>query len=123
MLIRHPKHPTLPARFSRRAALPAALAALLGSSGPAAAAPADFRVLEDTTTVVPDANAVIGSTPPALLVPRVLLAGDSWAQYMWDDGSHNDIFDRFGFEDRRAVSRSLGSDPGPGHTEIGRAHV
>ncbi|MDZ4805806.1 MAG: hypothetical protein SGI90_13180 [Candidatus Eisenbacteria bacterium] len=75
----------------------------------------DFRVLEDTTTVVPDANIVLGATPPQLLVPRVLLAGDSWAQYMWDDGSHNDNFDRFGFEDRRAVSLSLGSDPGPGH--------
>ena len=89
-------------------------ALLLPAVAPAARAQ-DFRVLEDTTTVVPDANAVLGATPPQLLVPRVLLVGDSWAQYMWDDGSHNDIFDRFGFEDRRAVSSSLGSDPGPGH--------
>jgi hypothetical protein len=78
------------------------------------ASAADFRVLEDTTSV-PDANAVLGVAPAWLVTPKVLLAGDSWAQYMWDDGAHNDIFDRFGFEDRRAVSLSLGSDPGAGY--------
>ena len=36
------------------------------------------------------------SLPPGVAKTRVLLAGDSWAQYMWDDGSHNLIFDRYG---------------------------
>ncbi|MEZ5462282.1 hypothetical protein [Dokdonella sp.] len=57
------------------------------------------------------AGACSSTTP----TPRVLLAGDSWAQYMWDDDAHNEIFDKFGMADRRAVSRSLGSNPGPGH--------
>ncbi|MGB0134402.1 MAG: hypothetical protein WBP53_11235, partial [Dokdonella sp.] len=35
---------------------------------------------------------------------------------MWDDDAHNEIFDRFGMADHLAVSRSLGSNPGPGHT-------
>ncbi|HEX7878042.1 MAG TPA: FlgD immunoglobulin-like domain containing protein [Candidatus Eisenbacteria bacterium] len=92
------------------------LAFLAGVPSFAEAAPgADFRVLQDTTAV-PDGNAVLGVAPPWLITPKVLLAGDSWAQYMWDDGAHNDIFDRFGFEDRRAVSLSLGSDPGAGYT-------
>ena len=52
------------------------------------------------------------ATPTA----RVLLAGDSWAQYMWDDDAHNEIFDKFGQADHRAVSRSLGSNPGPGYS-------
>lgn len=47
--------------------------------------------------------------------PRVLLAGDSWAQYMWDDDAHNELFDEFGQADHLAVSRSLGSNPGPGY--------
>ena len=51
------------------------------------------------------------TTPTA----RVLLAGDSWAQYMWDDDAHNDIFDKFGQADHLAVSRSLGSNPGAGY--------
>jgi len=34
---------------------------------------------------------------------------------MWDDGSHNELFDRFGHAEKRAVSHSLGSDPGPGY--------
>lgn len=79
------------------------------------AAGQDFRVLEDSTGGPPDANLLLSTTPPALVAPRVLLVGDSWAQYMWDDGSHNDLFDRFGQEDRRALSLSLGSDPGPGY--------
>lgn len=49
-------------------------------------------------------------------VPRVLLAGDSWAQYMWDDDAHNTIFDKFGMADHLAVSRSLGSNPGAGYS-------
>lgn len=47
--------------------------------------------------------------------PQALLAGDSWAQFMWDDGSHNDIFDKFGHADKEMISRSLDSDPGPGY--------
>ncbi|MDH3524377.1 MAG: hypothetical protein OES32_12405 [Acidobacteriota bacterium] len=59
---------------------------------------------------------IAGACPAPAPVERVLLAGDSWAQYMWDDDSHNDVFDKFGHADKRAVSRSLGSDPGPGYT-------
>ena len=54
--------------------------------------------------------------PSGAVVPRVLIAGDSWAQYMWDDGSHNALFDRFGHGDKGAISRSLSEDPGPGYT-------
>lgn len=48
--------------------------------------------------------------------PRALLAGDSYAQYMWDDGSHNDLFDRFGHADKLMISESLSADPGAGYT-------
>ena len=48
--------------------------------------------------------------------PKVLLAGDSWAQYMWDDGTHNSVFDRFGQADKDMISQSLGSNPGAGYT-------
>jgi len=34
---------------------------------------------------------------------------------MWDDGSHNDIFDKFGHSEKRAVSLSLADNPGPGY--------
>jgi len=54
--------------------------------------------------------------PGGATTPRALLAGDSWAQYMWDDDSHNDIFDKFGHADKRMVSRSLDDDPGPGYS-------
>ncbi|NNF07298.1 MAG: hypothetical protein HKN21_11105, partial [Candidatus Eisenbacteria bacterium] len=63
----------------------------------------------------PGANAPQKSLPAGVAMPRVLIAGDSWAQYMWDDGSHNLIFDRFGHADKTAVSQSLAADPGPGH--------
>ncbi|MCH9647166.1 MAG: hypothetical protein K0U98_02940 [Deltaproteobacteria bacterium] len=53
---------------------------------------------------------------PATVTPRVLIAGDSWAQYMWDDGSHNELFDKFGHGDKSAISRSLDANPGPGHS-------
>jgi hypothetical protein len=76
----------------------------------------DFRVLEERTPPNPLANEPIPLLPAAATHVRVLIAGDSWAQYMWDDGSHNDIFDRFGHADKRALSLSLGSDPGPGYT-------
>ena len=53
-----------------------------------------------------------GNCPSTAPTPRVLLAGDSWAQYMWDDNAHNITFDKFGQADKLAVSRSLGSNPG-----------
>ena len=48
--------------------------------------------------------------------PRVLIVGDSWAQFMWDDGVHDAALDRFGLGDVSSLSLSLGSDPGPGYT-------
>jgi hypothetical protein len=57
-----------------------------------------------------------GNCPSTMPTDRVLLAGDSWAQFMWDDDTHNEIFDKFGQADKLAVSRSLGSNPGPGYT-------
>lgn len=64
---------------------------------------------------VPRPSYMAGACSSAVPIPRVLLAGDSWAQYMWDDDAHNEIFDKFGMADHRAVSRSLGSNPGPGY--------
>jgi len=58
------------------------------------------------------AASAVCPTPTA----RALLAGDSWAQYMWDDSSHNDLLDKFGHADKRALSESLGEDPGPGYS-------
>lgn len=58
---------------------------------------------------------------PTTPTPRALLAGDSWAQYMWDDGSHNALFDKYGHADKRLLSRSLGSDPGAGYTGLAYA--
>lgn len=49
-------------------------------------------------------------------VKKVLIAGDSWAQYMSDDGTYNKIFDKFGHADKDLVGPSLGSNPGPGYT-------
>jgi hypothetical protein len=96
------------------AGVPAAAAA--PPPDPSTAPRADFRALEHPQVVNPEANLAPLNVPAQYVTPRLLLAGDSWAQYMWDDGSHNDIFDRFGFQDRTAVSISLGSDPGPGYT-------
>jgi hypothetical protein len=59
---------------------------------------------------------IAGACPVTPAAPRVLIAGDSWAQFMWDDDTHNQIFDRFGHADKLAVSRSLGENPGPGHS-------
>lgn len=61
-------------------------------------------------------NLVSGACSNTLPKARVLLAGDSWAQFMWDDDAHNMIFDRFGQADKLAVSRSLGSNPGAGYS-------
>ncbi|HSH03896.1 MAG TPA: hypothetical protein VLL52_15375 [Anaerolineae bacterium] len=62
-------------------------------------------------------------TPPPQAAPTCpapavtsLIAGDSWAQFMWDDDSHNDIFDKFGHADQQMLSQSLDSNPGPGYT-------
>lgn len=49
-------------------------------------------------------------------IKKVLIAGDSWAQYMSDDGTYNKIFDKFGHADKDLVGPSLGSNPGPGYT-------
>lgn len=86
---------------------------IAGGTVPAAAQ--DFRALRDTVPPDPAANLAPTLVPAELSMPRLLLAGDSWAQYMWDDGSHNHVFDRFGHAEKRALSRSLGSDPGPGY--------
>lgn len=64
----------------------------------------------------PRPSLMAGACNLATPTPRVLLAGDSWAQYMWDDDAHNIIFDKFGMADHLAVSRSLGSNPGAGYT-------
>lgn len=61
-------------------------------------------------------NLVAGACAAPGTSARVLLAGDSWAQFMWDDDAHNEIFDKFGHADKIAVSRSLGSNPGAGHS-------
>ncbi|HET9234753.1 MAG TPA: T9SS type A sorting domain-containing protein [Candidatus Eisenbacteria bacterium] len=81
------------------------------------AAGQDFRVLHQWAPASdPRANLFPQTLPPGVATLRVLIAGDSWAQYMWDDGTHNAIFDRYGHAEKRAVSRSRGSDPGPGYT-------
>lgn len=59
--------------------------------------------------------AISGACSAVTATPRVLLAGDSWAQFMWDDDAHHQIFDRFGQADKQVVSRSLGSNPGAGY--------
>ncbi|HET9033496.1 MAG TPA: hypothetical protein VFN25_11385 [Dokdonella sp.] len=58
---------------------------------------------------------IAGACTSATPTPRVLLAGDSWAQYMWDDDAHNIIFDKFGMADHLAISQSLGTNPGAGY--------
>ncbi len=97
----------------RFAPLALAFLLLIGIRSAAAQSP---KVLEGWAPINPYANTLPPSLAPGVAESRVLLAGDSWAQYMWDDGSHNDIFDRYGHAEKRALSRSLGSDPGPGYT-------
>jgi hypothetical protein len=74
-----------------------------------------FRALRETRAPDPTRND-LRFNPASSPAPRVLIAGDSWAQYMWDDGSHNDIFDKFGHGEKRALSSSRTDDPGPGYT-------
>jgi hypothetical protein len=106
--------PHRPPRPRPTAAAALALVVLIATAAVPVAAQ-DFRALRDTVPIDPHANQAPAAVPVELITPRLLLAGDSWAQYMWDDGSHNDIFDRFGHGEKRALSRSLGSDPGPGY--------
>jgi FlgD Ig-like domain len=75
-----------------------------------------FDALQETRPPDPQANLQRFAAPAGVVEPRVLLAGDSWAQYMWDDGSHNAIFDTYGLGDHRALSLSLSTNPGPGYT-------
>ena len=63
----------------------------------------------------PRPSLMAGACTLAAPTPRVLLAGDSWAQFMWDDNAHNIVFDKFGMADHLAVSQSLGSNPGAGY--------
>ena len=69
----------------------------------------------DAQTPPPAAGGEEAVCPTNSHTTRALLAGDSYAQFMWDDGSHNDLFDRFGHADKLMVSESLSSDPGPGY--------
>jgi len=48
--------------------------------------------------------------------PKMLIAGDSWAQFMWDDNAHDIIFDKFGYANHEMISESLGSSPGSGYS-------
>lgn len=48
--------------------------------------------------------------------PKVLLVGDSWAQYMGDDGRYDGLFNDYGFPDHSLLTETLSSSPGPGYT-------
>ncbi|MEL7422571.1 MAG: T9SS type A sorting domain-containing protein [Bacteroidota bacterium] len=48
--------------------------------------------------------------------PKVLIAGDSWAQFMGDDGVYDDVFDAYGFSDHYFVTETLGAPPSPPYT-------
>lgn len=48
--------------------------------------------------------------------PKVLIAGDSWAQFMGDDGVYDQVFDAYGFSDYYFVTETLGSSPEPPYT-------
>ena len=113
-MITAPHRPFRPRLFAPHALVLALLLAAVGSAEPVAAQ--DFSVLRDTRPPDPAANLAPTLVPAELVTPRLLLAGDSWAQYMWDDASHNELFDRFGHAEKRALARSLASDPGPGYT-------
>lgn len=97
------------------------LAGLLGSAALAHAAapqregPYPWNY-SGTLPRAPEVSRVAGNCPETSAQPRVLIAGDSWAQFMWDDNAHNQVLDRFGQADKQAVSRSLGSNPGAGYS-------
>ena len=52
-------------------------------------------------------------------IPRVAIAGDSWAQYMADDDVYNDAFKMYGHADKTCISETYeigllcSSSPGP----------
>lgn len=48
--------------------------------------------------------------------PKVLIAGDSWAQFMGDDAVYDEVFDAYGFSDFYFVTETLGSSPEPPYT-------
>lgn len=79
----------------------------------AAAVAQDFSVLSRLHEADRAASEPLQRAPGT---PTVLIAGDSWAQFMWDDGAHATLLDRFGLSDASAISLSRGSDPGPGYT-------
>ncbi|MCU0755159.1 MAG: hypothetical protein MUE46_08560 [Xanthomonadales bacterium] len=117
-------HPSGSARGPASRA-PARWAALVGvlyaapllAQSPQAAGRADYPWNYPGVRERVDVPAAIAGTCAAVTPqPRVLIAGDSWAQFMWDDNTHNLLFDRFGHADKRAISRSLGQNPGPGYT-------
>ncbi|MEM7117529.1 MAG: hypothetical protein AAF614_34165 [Chloroflexota bacterium] len=88
---------------------PAQLVAQSGESG------GDQGLAETAVSATTTPLALKPVCPPAP-TPHALLAGDSWAQFMWDDDSYNDLFDKYGHGDKTMLSRSLGSDPGPGYS-------
>lgn len=86
---------------------------LLVLTSASAAVAQDFSVLSRLHEAD---RALTEPLPRAPGTPTVLIAGDSWAQFMWDDGVHATLLDRFGLSDTSAISLSRGSDPGPGYT-------
>ena len=88
---------------------------LAAAALPVTASAQDWSVLERPGTLDPQSTLGIETLPPGIAVPRVLLAGDSWAQFMWDDGSHNLIFDRYGHADKMAISQSAADFPTGGY--------
>ena len=50
--------------------------------------------------------AQLPSNCTGLSAPSVLLAGDSWAQFIGDDGSYDDVFRRYGHADQRLVTET-----------------
>ena len=72
--------------------------------------------LVETAVSAPSTPLVLKPVCPPAPTPHALLAGDSWAQFMWDDDSYNALFDKYGHGDKTMLSRSLDTDPGPGYT-------
>jgi len=53
--------------------------------------------------------------------PKILIAGDSWAQYMGDDDVHNAILNQYGQADKYLVTETL--EPGPSVPYTGSAYA
>ena len=60
---------------------------------------------------VASAAAQIPSNCDNISAPKILIAGDSWAQFMGDDEVYDDVFDAYGFSDYFFVTETLGSSP------------